>query len=290
MTLRLPIRKTIIYFCALLLLVWTLVPVYWLLNLAFMYNVEMIAVPTHFWPHNFTLANFARLFDQSALGPTGEIMLPVPHGGLVRLGLRNSLITAGIATPLTLAIALPIAYVLGRFVFPNKNKLLMGILLSRSWPPMAAIIPFFGMYSALGLRGTHQGLIIVYLSGTIPLIIWIMLGFFSSLPKSLEAAARVDGCTRFKAFYRIMIPMAMPGIAACAVISFLSCWNEFLFSFLLNSGSDALTFPPTLSNMFFQYFYPTEAAAATVLGMAPVAIIAFIFQRWIRNLNIVDPL
>jgi multiple sugar transport system permease protein len=284
------LKRVVIYVGAVLLLLWTVIPVYWLLNLAFMFNVEMIAVPTHFYPHNFTLSNFLRLFNQATPGPTGQIMLPVPHGPLVQRGLVNSLIIAAITTPLTLAIALPIAYVLGRFAFPHKGKVMMAILLSRAYPPMAAIIPFFGMYLTLGLRGTHFGLTIVYLSGTIPLIVWIMMGFFNALPKSLEAAARVDGCTRFQAFYRVMIPMALPGIAACAVITFLSVWNEFLFSFLLNSGSNALTFPPTLSNMFFQYFYPTEAAAATVLGMAPVAVIAFVFQRWIRNLNIVDPL
>ncbi len=283
-------KRIIVYVGAVLLTLWTLVPVYWLLNLSFMHNVEMLAIPTHFYPHDFTFSNYLRLFDQTAVGPTGETLLPIPHGRLVRQGLLNSLIVAGIATPLALLIALPCAYVLGRFVFPHRNKLILAILLSRAYPPVAAVIPFFGLYSGLGLRGTHHGLVIVYLSITVPLIVWIMLGFYNSLPKSLEAAARVDGCTRFQAFSRVMVPMSLPGIAACAVIAFLLVWNDFLYAFLLATGSSALTFPPTLSNMFFQYFYPTEAAAGAVLGMIPVAIVAFIFQRWIRQLNIVDPL
>ncbi len=283
-------RRVFIYACAVLLALWTLVPVYWLLNLAFMFNVEMISVPTHFYPHDFTLANFLRLFNQSVTGPTGEELLPIPHGEFVRRGLVNSLIVASITTPLTLAFALPAAYVLGRFIFPHRNKLIMAILLSRAYPPVAAIIPFYRLSAQLGLRGTHHGLVIVYLSITVPLVVWIMLGFYNALPRSIESAARVDGCTRFKAFYRVVLPISLPGIAACAVISYLVVWNDFLYGFLIATGSDALTFPPTLSNMFFQYFYPTEAAAATVLGMVPVAIIAFIFQRWIRQLNIVDPL
>ncbi|MGH2561460.1 MAG: carbohydrate ABC transporter permease [Thermomicrobiales bacterium] len=283
-------RRVFIYVCAVLLALWTLVPVYWLLNIAFMFNVEMISVPTHFYPHDFTLANFLRLFDRTVTGPAGEELLPIPHGDFVRRGLVNSLIVASITTPLTLAIALPAAYVLGRFIFPHRNKLILAILLSRAYPPVAAIIPFYRLAGTLNLRGTHHGLVIVYLSITVPLVVWIMLGFYNALPKSIESAARVDGCTRFKAFYRVVLPISLPGIAACAVIAYLVVWNDFLYAFLIATGSDALTFPPTLSNMFFQYFYPTEAAAATVLGMVPVAIVAFIFQRWIRQLNIVDPL
>ena len=283
-------RRIFIYSCAVLLALWTLVPVYWLLNIALMFNVEMISVPTHFYPHDFTFANFLRLFNQTVTGPSGEELLPIPHGTFVRRGLLNSLIVASITTPLTLVFALPAAYVLGRFIFPHRNKLILAILLSRAYPPVAAIIPFYRLSAKLDLRGTHQGLVIVYLSITVPLVVWIMLGFYNALPKSIESAARVDGCTRFKAFYRVVLPISLPGIAACSVIAFVVVCNDFLYGFLIATGSDALTFPPTLSNMFFQYFYPTEAAAATVLGMVPVAIIAFIFQRWIRQLNIVDPL
>jgi multiple sugar transport system permease protein len=283
-------RGLLVYGAGVLLALWTLVPIYWLLNLAFMFNVEMLAVPTHFYPHDFTISNFARLFGQESIGPTGERMLPIPQGDLVRLGLRNSLLVATVTTTLTMVLALPVAYVLGRLQFRLRNMLILAILLSRAYPATAAIIPFFGLFLLLGLRGTQVGLVIVYLSITIPLVVWIMLGFFAALPRSLEAAARTDGCTRFQAFYRVMLPMSLPGVAACAVICFLTVWNEFLFAFILASGTSALTFPPTLSSMFFQYFYPTEAAAATVLGLIPVVIVAFVFQRWIRNLNIVDPL
>jgi multiple sugar transport system permease protein len=283
-------RRVFIYFGAILLAIWTLVPIYWLFNLSFMFNVEMIAVPTHFYPHDFTWANYQRLFNQTVIGPGGEKLLPIPHGTFIRRGLVNSLIVASITTPLTMAIALPAAYVLGRFVFPHRSKLIMVILLSRAYPPIAAIIPFYRLAATFHLRGTYQGLVIVYLSITIPLVVWIMLGFFNALPQSIESAARVDGCTRFTAFYRVVLPISLPGIAACAVIAYLIVWNDFLYAFLIATGSRALTFPPTLSNMFFQYSYPTEAAAAMVLGMLPVAIVAFIFQRWIRQLNIVDPL
>ncbi len=290
MTSRTVGRKALIYGGAFLLLLWTFVPIYWLLNLSFMYNVEMLSVPTHYYPHDFTWSNFLRLFNRSSVGPDGAELLPIPHGDFVRRGLVNSAIVASVVTPLTLLFALPTAYVLGRFTFPHRNKLLLAILLSRAYPAVAAIIPIYRLTQTLGLRGSRHGLVIVYLSITVPLVVWIMLGFFNSLPRSIEAAARVDGYTRFQAFYKVVLRVAIPGIAACAIITFLSVWNDFLFAFLVATGSPALTFPPTLSNMFFQYFYPTEAAAATVLGMLPVALVAFVFQRWIRQLNLVDPL
>ncbi|MBX3071136.1 MAG: carbohydrate ABC transporter permease [Thermomicrobiales bacterium] len=290
MSSRLTAKRVIIYICALLVALWTLVPFYWLLNLSFMFNVEMNSAITHFYPHDFTWSNYVRLFNRHATGPGGVDLLPIPHGQFIRTGLKNSLIVAGVTTPLTLLIAMPCAYVLGRYVFPFRNSIVMAILLSRAYPAIAAIIPLYKMWSSLGLRGTHHGLVIVYLSITVPLVVWIMMGFFNALPRSLESAARVDGCTRFQTLYRVVLPTSLPGIAACAVIAFLLVWNDFLFAFLLATGSSALTFPPTLSNMFFQYSYPTEASAATVLGVLPVAIVAFVFQRWIRKLNIVDPL
>lgn len=285
------VRTAIIYVLAALVLVWTVVPIYWLLNMTFMHRVEMVTVPTHLHPHNPTLFNFQRVLGIDAVGVTGEIVSSSGHSTMIKRGLANSLILSCIVTGLTLVIALPVAYALGRLNFKHKNKILFAILGSRSYPPITVVIPFFMLYQTLGLLGTRQGLVIIYLSATVPLAAWVMMGFFSSLPRSVEQEARLDGCTRWQAFARVLLPMSWPGLAATAIISFLSVWNEFNFAFFLAGGSTATTLPPEIAGMFvLTYGSVTEAAAATTLAIVPPLVLACVFQGRIKSLNIVNPL
>jgi multiple sugar transport system permease protein len=152
------------------------------------------------------------------------------------------------------------------------------------------VVPFFFLYSKVGLQGTLQGLILIYLTLTVPMVVWVMTSFFGSLPRTVEAAARVDGNTRFQAFTRVILPMSLPGISVATAISFLICWNEFTFSQILAAGSTAQTFPPALSTMFFQVSQPNEMAAASIIAIIPPAILAYLFQKRIRSVNLVDPL
>ena len=122
------------------------------------------------------------------------------------------------------------------------------------------------------------------------MIVWVLTSFFAQLPRTVEAAARVDGNTRFQTFYRVILPMSWPGIAVATAISFMVCWNEFAFASFLTAGSPAQTFPPILPTMFFQISMPTEMAATSLVGIIPPAILAYLFQRRIRSLNLVDPL
>jgi len=283
-------RAPLLYLGALLLAIWSLMPLYWLLNMSLMFREELISRPAHFYPHNLTVTNYLRMFDLPARGPNGEPLDPVGQSFLVRKGWLNSTLVAIPTTILTLLIAVPVAYALGRLRFRYRGALLFGIVSTRAYPPIAVLIPFAYLFQVAGMQGTLQGLIIIYLTITIPLIAWIMSGFFASLPRNVERAARVDGLTRWQAFWRVMVPMAAPAMAACAVIAFLICWNEFTFSLILTTGSPAQTFPPTLAGMFNMYSYPNEVAAASILGLIPPALLAFLFQRRIRNLNIVDPL
>ncbi|MCL5998902.1 MAG: carbohydrate ABC transporter permease [Chloroflexi bacterium] len=284
-------RKVIIYALAALVLVWTVVPIYWLLNMTFMHRVEMVTVPTHLYPHMPTLFNFQRVLGISASGLSGEIVPPSGHAAMIKRGLANSLILSCVVTALTLVIAMPVAYALGRLNFKHKNKILFAILGSRSYPPITVVIPFFMLYQNVGLIGTHQGLVIIYLSATVPLAAWVMMGFFSSLPRSIEQEARLDGCTRWQAFARVLLPMSWPGLAATAIISFLSVWNEFNFAFFLAGGSKATTLPPEIAGMFvLTQGSATEAAAATTLAIVPPLLLAYVFQGRIKSLNIVNPL
>jgi multiple sugar transport system permease protein len=285
-----PVRRVVVYGSAILLAIWTIIPVYWLANMALMYHEELISIPAHLYPHQLTLSNFARMFGLPAGGPNGEALVAIGQAFLVRRGWITSLVVSVAVTILTLLIALPCAYALGRLQYKGRGALLFGIVSTRAYPPVAVLVPFSYLFLLVGLQGTVVGLVIIYLTIAVPLITWIMSGFFASLPRNLERAARVDGLTRWQAFTRIMVPVAMPGVAACAVIAFLTSWNEFTFSLILNAGSSAQTFPPALSSMFFQISFANEMAAATFLGIIPPAILALIFQARIKRLNIADPL
>jgi multiple sugar transport system permease protein len=282
-------RRIFLYVAAVILVIWTLFPIYWLLNMSLMFKPELLSVPTHLWPHDPTLSNYTRLFGGSAMGPGGELP-PIGQAGSIRRGLLNSTIIAVAVTALTMIVALPVAYALGRLQFRGRGALLFAIIGSRSYPPISIVVPFFFLYSRAGLQGTLQGLVLIYLTLTVPMVVWVMTSFFGSLPRTVEAAARVDGNTRFQAFTRVILPMSWPGISVATAISFLICWNEFTFSQILAAGSTAQTFPPAISTMFFQVSQPNEMAAASIIAIIPPAILAYLFQKRIRSVNLVDPL
>jgi multiple sugar transport system permease protein len=284
------LRPIVTYGLAALLVIWTMVPIYWLLNMSFMVKSELLSVPTHFFPHDWTFSNYIRLFGGTATGPNGDELLPLGQAPALKRGLINSAIVAGIVTSLTMLVTLPVSYALGRLNFRGRTALLFTIITTRSYPPIVTVIPFAYLYIDWKLQGTLRGLMLVYFTLTVPFVVWVMTGFFSSLPRTVEAAARIDGNTRWQAFYRVILPMSMPGVAVATAICFMVCWNEFAFASFLTAGSKAQTFPPVLPSMFFQISMPTEMAAASIIGIIPPAVLAYIFQRRIRSLNLVDPL
>lgn len=282
-------RRIVVYAGAILLLIWTLIPIYWLLNMSLMFKTELLALPTHLFPHEPTLSNYIRIFGGTATGPGGEELLGVGQAPAVKRGLVNSTIVALTVTAITMVVALPVSYALGRLNFKGKTPLLFTIIVSRSYPPVSIVIPFMYLYFQLEWHGTLKGLMIIYFTLTVPMIVWVLTGFFANLPRTVEAAARVDGNTRFQTFLRVILPMSWPGIAVATAISFMVCWNEFAFAQYLTAGSEAQTYPPVLPSMFFQISMPTEMASASVIGIIPPAILAYLFQRRIRSLNLVDP-
>jgi len=284
------VRSIVIYALAAIFVIWTLVPFYWLLNMSLMVKKELLSVPTHLFPHEITFSNYIRLFGGTANAPDGSPLLPLGQAEAIRRGLVNSALIASLVTIVTMIIAMPVSYALGRLKFRGKTALLFTILTTRSYPPIAMIIPFFYLYADWGMLGTRSGLVIIYLTITIPMIVWVLTSFFAQLPRTVEAASRVDGNTRFQTFYKVILPMSWPGIAVASAISFMVCWNEFAFASFLTAGTEAQTFPPILPTMFFQISMPNEMAATSLVGIIPPAILAYLFQRRIRSLNLVDPL
>lgn len=256
--------------------------------MSFSYNIELLISPTHLYPYTPTVSNYTRIWGASALGLNAELLKAVGQGPLVTRGLLNSVVVSVSVTILTMLIGMPVAYALGRLKFRFKDQLLFSIIFSRAYPTICILLPFYALYRYANLLATYRGLIIIYLTATLPISIWIMAGFFSSLPRGLEAAARVDGNTRFQAFWRVMCRVAAPGLAATAAISFMTAWNEFTFAWLLTTGSDVMPVPPALTSMFFQISWPNEMASAVVMTMIPPMVLAFIFQRRIQDVNLVD--
>jgi multiple sugar transport system permease protein len=283
-------KRFITYLGGILLALWTLVPIYWIFTISIEYRVETQKVPPDYVPIAPTLYQYKRILGLSSqiVGYQGVVSGPSGHAQAVVAGLANSLIVAAAVVALTLVIGLPVAYAMGRYQFRFKNGLLFGILTSRSYPPFVVLIPFFVLYRRLGLLGTLPGLILLHLTIAVPIVIWIMTGLFAALPRFAEREARLDGCSRFQAFVKVMLPMAASGIAASALIAFLTSWGEFAFALVLTGGTTAQTLPPVLAGMFYQAFgEPGELAAAALLGMIPPLVLTVIFQRHIRQLNIV---
>jgi multiple sugar transport system permease protein len=276
-------RTAVLCLGAALLVLWTLVPFYSLVSMSLMSAGELVTRPGHLYPHDPTLAGYLRVLEPgrgAARGTTtGSRTL------LVRRGWLNSLIVAVSVTTVTLAVGIPMGYALGRLKFRLRSALLVGLIATRAYPPIAVLIPLSAVFVATGLQGSLVGLGVADLTLTLPLVAWCMSGVFSSLPSTTERAARVDGLTRWQTLWRVMLPMAAPGVASCAVIAVLTTWNEFTFSMILAAGSPAQTFPPTVAGA-----YATEIATLSVLGLGPPAILALLFQRHVRQLNLVTPL
>ena len=281
-------RRYLKYIPLIAILLWTLIPLWWLLRMSFMFVAETGFSPPHIYPHTPTFVNYMTI-----LGFTytegGTTYLPSGSAEQIVKGIKNSLLVGLPVTAITIAVATPVSYAFGRLKFRHKNKLLFTLLTTRAIPPISILIPYFIMFQALKLIGTITGLIIITLSITIPLLIWALMGFFATLPRDLERAARMDGYSKMGAFLRIVVPAAKPGIAVGAIISFLFSWNEYAFSLILSGGTKAQTLPPSVSGFLFQFPESNMLAAATALSLIFPFAICFILQRYITDLNIVDP-
>jgi multiple sugar transport system permease protein len=282
-------RRVAIYICAALIAVWSLVPIYYLFNISLMWPVEIFTYPTHLFPQNPTLSNYLSSLGIPVYDPyTGQI-IAVGHAPYIRAGIFNSAVVALLVMVITIVLATPAGYVLGRLTFPRKNTLLFILVGSRSLPPVSILVPFYFFFYTTGLIGTITGLVIAYLSITIPIITWVLMGFFATLPKEVEWAARIDGMGRTQAFIRVVVPMAAPGIATSAILAFLMSWNEFMFAWVLASGTPAQTLPAAIGSMFAQWGQINIMAASVMIGIVIPIAIAVIFQRYITQLRIVDP-
>lgn len=195
--------------------------------------------------------------------------------------LKNSLIIAGLSTLFSVVLGLFAAYAFSRFAVRGKDDLLFFILSTRMLPAVVVTIPLFLMYRQLGLHDTHIGMILLYTVFNLSLAVWLLKGFIDEIPREYEDAALVDGYTRMQAFFKIVVPQAMTGIAATTVFCLIFAWNEYAFALMLTSDT-ARTAPPSIATMLGRGGIEWSAIAAGSLGfLIPVVIVAFILRNYL---------
>ncbi len=194
----------------------------------------------------------------------------------------NSLVVAGSTTLVTLAIGTPAAYALSRLRLPGKTWVLGGLLGISMFPQVAIAGPIWRILEQIGGLNSRWGLLMPYVTLTLPLVIWILASFFKELPTELEDAAKVDGCSTWQTMTRVMLPLAAPGLFTAAILTFIYAWNEFFFALLILTQPEKQTLPVGIALFQGEFTMPWgELAAASVMATLPLVILVLLFQRWI---------
>ena len=241
-----------------------LFPFYWMLNISLKSGPDLSSADL--LPPNPTLNNYESIFKDSNFTN----------------GLRNSAIVALTTTFLSVVFGSFAAYTLARLKVPKKFWILALILSVSTFPGISIAAPLFKLWTDIGLYNTLIGLIIPNLAFALPLTIYILTSFFREIPKDLEEAALVDGATRFQAFYKVVVPLAAPGLATAGILTFIFAWNEFLLAITLTSSTKARTVPAAIA--FFtgstQFEQPlgTISAASVVISI-PLILMVLLFQK-----------
>ncbi len=251
-----------------LVLIFALLPVLWLISVSL--KPPEAVTDGRFIPSEFSLDNYKSLFE----GGIDDSPFIKP--------LINSIGIALITTVIAITLAAFTAYAIARLEFPGKRLILAGALAIAMFPPISTVGPLFDMWRALGLYDTWLGLIVPYLTFSLPLAIYVLVAFFREIPWELEQAAQVDGATPFQAFTKVIVPLAAPGVFTSAIIVFIFCWNDFLFAISLTSTEAARTVPAATA--FFtassNFINPTgQIAAAAIVVTVPIIVMVLVFQR-----------
>ncbi len=249
-------------------LLFALIPVIWIISLS-LKPPEAVA-DGKFFPSEISFENYESLFT----GGIDDSPFIKP--------LINSILISLISTTIAIVLAVFAAYAIARLDFPGKALILAGALAIAMFPPISTVGPLFDMWRALGLYDTYAGLIIPYLTFSLPLAIYTLVAFFREIPWDLEQAAAVDGATPMQSFTKVIAPLAAPGVFTAAILVFIFAWNDFLFAISLTSSDASRTVPAALA--FFtgesQFTQPTGSiAAAAVVVTVPIIIFVLFFQR-----------
>ncbi len=252
-------------------LLWSLVPIYWSLKTSL--ETEAAARAQNYVPLHPTLGNYATLLTRSGDLP-----------GQIRRAALNIIVECGAATIVTVVLATLAAYAFARMTFRGRQALFYAVLATMAFPAYTTLIPLYRIMSDFQLVNTYTGIVLVYVSGFLPLATWVLHNYFANMPVSLEEAARVDGASRLRVLRYIVLPLARPGIISTALITFLFAWAQFLFPLVLSTDSSTQPLTVVIAALQGEHVVPsTLLNAAGVLAIAVPALLALAFNRYIVN-------
>jgi multiple sugar transport system permease protein len=257
-------RKTRLYVALLVGAIFAGGPVVWMLSSAFKSNADIFEYPPKLIDNSFSGSAFSAVFDNPE-----EIRFFV-----------NSYAVGLSVTALTILVAIVAAFALSRYKFALREPLKVMIIAVQAIPPITLVIPLFGVVIALHLYNSYEGLILTYLVFTLPYSVVMMTAYFNSIPRELDEAARIDGAGSMRTLWRVILPLARPGLVAVGFYAFMISWNEFLFALTLTQTDNMRTVPVGLTLLMGQYNYQwNQIMAMSVLGCLPVVVLFLIFQR-----------
>jgi multiple sugar transport system permease protein len=256
-----------------LILLWSLVPIYWAIKTSLQTEADARSRPAQYLPTNPTLRNYATLLSGS-----GDIP------GQIRRSSLNIVIVCGAATIVTVLLATLAAYAFARMQFRGRNLFFYAVLATMAFPAYTTLIPLYRIMSGFGLVNTYSGIVLVYVSGFLPLATWVLHNYFASLPVGIEEAGLVDGARRLQVLWHLLLPLARPGIISTALITFLFAWGQFLFPLVLSSDLSTQPLTVVIASLQGRHVVPsTLLNAAGVLAIVVPAALALAFNRYIVN-------
>lgn len=263
------LTKVLILAALALMLIYILLPAYWMLKSSFQSNLDIQAIPPKWLPKTLSLQTY----------DTAGQLIPLWRY------IFNSLFVSATAAVIASVLSCSAAYVLARFRFPGATLVLVLILITQLIPPITRIFPVYFLIQDMGILNTYAGLIFAYVGFSIPFAVLLLRGYFeSNCPPELEEAAMMDGCTYFTAFLRVILPVSLPGIAAVTIFSFLNAWNDFLWASLLLSSGDMKTIQVGIGEFATEdgnTQYQNAFMAACVISTLPALALFFFVQRWL---------
>ncbi|MCX5478637.1 carbohydrate ABC transporter permease [Kaistia geumhonensis] len=259
--------QTILIYCGgLLILFWSAAPFLWQLSTSFQNDVELTAATPSFIPSPLTFDHYANIFVEKSF----------------QLYLRNSLIVAGFTTLFCLAVGAMAGFALSRLDIKGRFGILAAILSVSMFPQIAIVGPLYLLASDLALLDTYSGLVITYVALGVPLVTWVMFGYFDTLPREIDEAARMDGCSTVGLFWRIILPISAPSLVTTGLLAFIAAWNEFMFALAFTSNIDHQTVPVGIANFTNLHYIPWgDIAAASIVVTIPLVLLVLLFQRHI---------
>ena len=256
--------KRLRWFAAAIVILNGVFPALWILFTSLKTEGELTQKPITYWPHEPTVANFISAFQDQPL----------------LTFLTNSLIVAGLSTLLSLFISALAAYAIARLRLRFRGLILTAIIGVSMFPLVTLMVPLFEIMRSLGLLNSYWALVLPYTVLNLPICTLMMVSFFQDIPRDIENAAMLDGCTRLSALWRIVLPLAAPGVATAAILAFVNSWDEFLLALSMNSAVAYRTLPVGIQLYQGEFAFPWPIiSAALVVAIVPIVVLIVIFQE-----------